>query len=264
MSYALVRLSCPACGAAMRGEPFDVLFVCPSCGSGAVVEGKSLSRIPSAALAPARGRKAEVWKPGWLIEAKVGIAARETARGGGIFSAGGRDPSFLRQAVLDEIARKIGGGRGILGEILGGIAAGSQVEGAPVRIAAGAAGGARPQASGDARARAESDARRFVVPAFELPLHALISLSIGYALAAIQIVDAPRETVTGGVLTLDDALALVLHRVIGAEVGKPDMLASLDVTLTPVAHSLIALPFERRGPALRCAVTGEDVGTSVV
>jgi len=77
MTVRLLPLDCPSCGSAMRGEPFDVLFLCAHCGAGAVVEGGDrLEPVESVALLPAAGRRAETWRPGWLLEADVRVSER--------------------------------------------------------------------------------------------------------------------------------------------------------------------------------------------
>lgn len=101
--------------------------------------------------------------------------------------------------------------------------------------------------------------RRFVVPAFPLPLADLTRLSRALTAVADAVGEVPHEPLPGGRLGLEDALTLVRHLVIGEEAARPDMLASVEVTLTPREHRLIALPFERDGDRLRCAATGVSV-----
>ncbi len=103
------------------------------------------------------------------------------------------------------------------------------------------------------------DERAFVIPAFELGIHDLTRLAAALARAWGAVGEVPREPVTGGILHLEDALTLVRHMVIGEEVRKPDLLASVKVTLEERSHRLSAIPFERHGERLRCAVTGVEI-----
>lgn len=104
-----------------------------------------------------------------------------------------------------------------------------------------------------------SSRRTLIVPAFDLPLADLTRLM--RALAAVETpVELPREPVAGGTLHLDDALTLIRHLLVGDEVRRPDMLASVEVDLDLVEHRLVAHPFESaRDGRLRCAVTGVTV-----
>ncbi len=188
MTLQLLRLDCPSCGSAMRGEPFDILFVCDHCGAGQVLGGAGLETVECSALLPAPGRQTAVWRPGWRVEADVTVRARITA--------GGRQ-------------------------------------------------------SQDARTR-----RTFVIPAFDLPLASLTRLARALGAAAAAAAEVPHEAVRGGILALDDALTMIRHLVIGEEVRRPDMLASVQVTIDPLARRLVALPFEQTNEGLRCAVTG--------
>ena len=113
----------------------------------------------------------------------------------------------------------------------------------------------RVRADGRPTAGWEDD-RIFVIPAFELGIRDLtrLSLALGRAFGATG--EVPREPVTGGVLSLNDALVLVRYLVVGEEVRKPDMLATVEVSVEERAHRLAAVPFERTPDGLRCAVTG--------
>ena len=271
MTVKLTKLSCPKCGAALKGEPSDLLFTCPSCGSGAAIEEEGLQPVECVALLPARDRKADLWKPGWLIEASVEIAARETnVERSGLSLEGKAGSSPIPRAMLEEIVRRMGVPGGVIGGLLGAAAPASQPAEEKVRVEPerprpegpplAGGGGVGPIADGGGdRPRARSGVRSFIIPAFDLPLDALAGLARAYARAHADLGDPPRQSLTGGTLSLADARTLVVHLVIGEEVGKPDMLASVDVTLRPARHRLIALPFERAGSALRCAVTGLEI-----
>jgi hypothetical protein len=62
---------------------------------------------------------------------------------------------------------------------------------------------------------------------------------------------------------LDDALTVARHLVVGDEVRKPDMLASINVEITLESHRLAAIPFERSGDQLKCAITGVSVPNQI-
>ena len=99
----------------------------------------------------------------------------------------------------------------------------------------------------------------FYVPAFELSLTDLSRLSIALSEAAEATAEVPREPILGGSLAHEDALVLVRHLLIGDEVRRSDMLASVEVDVDEVARGLVALPFEVGQGSLRCAVTGVSV-----
>jgi hypothetical protein len=101
--------------------------------------------------------------------------------------------------------------------------------------------------------------RTFVVPAFELPLNDLVQLGRALSAAAGTVGEVPSEPIRGGVLTIEDAVILARHIVVGDEVRKPDMLASVQAEVTKKAQRLAAIPFEKVKERLRCAVTGVTV-----
>jgi hypothetical protein len=101
--------------------------------------------------------------------------------------------------------------------------------------------------------------RRFVVPAFDLPLTDLARLARSLGRAAAGTSEVPRQPIRGGTLALDDAVTLVRHVLIGDEVRRSDMLASVEVILEVTAKRLVAIPFEKAGNGLRCAITGVNV-----
>lgn len=101
--------------------------------------------------------------------------------------------------------------------------------------------------------------RTFVLPAFPLRLPDLVLLSRALSEAAGAVGEVPREPIRGGVLSLEDALTLARHIIVGDEVRKSDMLASVQVEVHEKEHRLAAIPFERDDPGLRCAVTGVGV-----
>lgn len=101
--------------------------------------------------------------------------------------------------------------------------------------------------------------RVFYIPAFDLPLDDLTRLSRALSEVSGAVAEVPREPIHGGTLAFDDALVLIRHILIGDEVRRSDMLASVIVDLTMVSRSLVALPFAVGEGRLECAVTGTTV-----
>lgn len=60
----------------MRGEGLDTIFFCGHCGDAAILDDEGLQTIESTALMPAAGRRAQVWRPAWRVEAEVRVHAR--------------------------------------------------------------------------------------------------------------------------------------------------------------------------------------------
>ncbi len=104
-----------------------------------------------------------------------------------------------------------------------------------------------------------SQRRSYVLPGFDLPLADLVRLGRALGQAAGATGEVPRAPLPGGRLSLTDSLTLIHHLVVAEEAAKPDMLASIEVTVIEAGHRLVALPFEGEGDALRCAVTGVTV-----
>jgi hypothetical protein len=98
--------------------------------------------------------------------------------------------------------------------------------------------------------------RTFVIPAFQMALGDLTRLARGLAENAGEIGEVPREPIHGGTLDLDDAVTLIRHMVIGNEVRKSDMLASVVVDIEVVSSRLVAIPFEPTEEGLMCSITG--------
>jgi hypothetical protein len=191
VTLRLVDLDCPSCGSAMHGEGLDTIFFCSHCGGAAVLAGEGIETVDGSALLPSPGRRAEVWRPAWRIEARVRVHQRITADG---------------------------------------------------------------RSAGDWQKR-----RVFVIPAFDLPLDDLTRLSRALAEMSAVTAEVPREPIHGGTLSADDAETLVRHLVIGDEVRRSDVLASLMVDVDDVTRRLVALPFETVGRGLRCAISGVTV-----
>lgn len=103
--------------------------------------------------------------------------------------------------------------------------------------------------------------RTFIIPAFEMPLGDLTRIARALSEAAGETGEVPREPIHGGTLAVDDAVTLIRHIVIGDEVRKSDMLASVMVDIEVVASRLVAIPFEPTKDGLRCSITGVTVRT---
>ncbi len=104
-----------------------------------------------------------------------------------------------------------------------------------------------------------SQPRTFVIPAFFLSLEDMTPLALALSSATGTPREVPRKPCQGGTLALEDALIFIRYLVVGAEVSRPDDLASLTVEITPTKHRIVALPFEHIEGRLRCAVTGTVV-----
>ena len=191
MDFRLINLDCPACGSAMTAGPHDIIFLCVHCGSGAVLGNSKLEVIDSTALMPSPGHRAQVWRPGWSIEADV---------------------------VVEDRLRTDG----------------------------------RNTAGWSAR-------RRFIIPAFALRLKDLTQLSRALSEAIGTTGEVPKEPCLGGTMDLEDALVFIRYLIVGSEVERPDDLATVAVTISPVNHSIVALPFEESDGRLRCSISGTVV-----
>ncbi len=101
--------------------------------------------------------------------------------------------------------------------------------------------------------------RTFVIPAFATPLEDLTRIARALSEAVGETGEVPREPIHGGTLALDDAVTMIRHILIGNEVRKSDMLASLQVDIEVVESRLVAIPFEPTNVGLRCAITGVTV-----
>lgn len=101
--------------------------------------------------------------------------------------------------------------------------------------------------------------RIYVIPAFAMPLGDLTRLGRALSEAAATTAEVPREPIHGGTLALEDAVILIRHIVIGEEVRKSDMLASVRVEIDLVSSRLVAIPFEPTKDGLRCSITGVTV-----
>jgi len=116
----------------------------------------------------------------------------------------------------------------------------------------------------DARGRVTrgwSEKRTFVIPAFALDLPDLTLLSRELSSVSGTTGEMPREPCQGGTLALEDALIFIHYLVTGAEVERPDDLATLNVEISPVSHRIVALPFDKREGRLCCSVTGTVISS---
>jgi hypothetical protein len=109
------------------------------------------------------------------------------------------------------------------------------------------------------RADGWQERRTFIIPAFEIPLGDLTRITRALSEAAGETREVPREPIHGGTLAVDDAVTLIRHIVIGDEVRKSDMLASVMVDIEVVSHRLAAIPFEPSKAGLKCSITGVTV-----
>lgn len=191
MTLRLVALDCPSCGSALEGEGLDTIFFCQHCGDAATLSDEGLEMIGSAAVVPAPGRAAGIWRPAWSVEAVVEVADRVRYRGH-------RTPGWKNE-------------------------------------------------------------RTFVVPAFDMPLADLTRIVRGFASLSCELREVPREPIRGGTLAIEDVVTIIRHVVIGDEVRRSDMLASVRVEIDIVSKRLVALPFEEVPGGLRCSVTGVTV-----
>ncbi|RLE28220.1 MAG: hypothetical protein DRJ65_00345 [Acidobacteria bacterium] len=107
-----------------------------------------------------------------------------------------------------------------------------------------------------------SSLKRFVIPAFSLDLQDLTPLALALSSAAPTTGEVPKEPCHGGTLDLEDARVFIRYLIVGAEVARPDDLATVRVEISPVSHHIVALPFERVDGRLRCAVTGTIIRES--
>ncbi len=122
MDFHLINLDCPACGSAMAAGPHDILFLCPHCGSGAVLGNTKLDLVDSTALMPVPGRRARLWRPGWSIETDVLVNARRGTGGRVTPGWSGRRrfviPAFpLALEDLTLLARALSSAAGATGEV---------------------------------------------------------------------------------------------------------------------------------------------------
>lgn len=104
-----------------------------------------------------------------------------------------------------------------------------------------------------------SSLKKFVIPAFSLELEDLTPLALALSSAAPTTREVPKEPCHGGTLDLEDALVFIRYLIVGAEVERPDDLATVRVEINLVSHHIVALPFEKEDGRLRCAVTGTIV-----
>lgn len=117
--------------------------------------------------------------------------------------------------------------------------------------------------AGGGRSEGWQARRMFIIPAFVTPLGDLTRHARALSEKGSSTAEVPREPIHGGTLAVEDAVTLIRHILIGDEVRRSDMLASVRVDIEVVAKRLVALPFERTGDGLRCATTGVAVRVEV-
>lgn len=94
--FRLVPLDCPTCGAGVKAEGEDVVYYCTACRNGYRLDPKAQGLEPTeVAFVSLPSVEAGLYKPFWLLPAKVVIQNRD-ARGGGFsglmsFFLGDRD-----------------------------------------------------------------------------------------------------------------------------------------------------------------------------
>jgi hypothetical protein len=113
--------------------------------------------------------------------------------------------------------------------------------------------------AGGGRSEGWKARRAFIIPAFVTPLGDVTRLARALSEKGSSTAEVPREPIHGGTLAIEDAVTLIRHILIGDEVRRSDMLASVRVDIEVVASRLVALPFEKAGDGLRCAITGVTV-----
>lgn len=91
--------------------------------------------------------------------------------------------------------------------------------------------------------------RRFVIPAFPLPLADLNTLVKAMIRLSPSMSEIPREPIRGGTLALEDAVTLVRHILVGEEVNKRDKLASVMVEVAVTSQRLVAMGPSTKGSA---------------
>jgi len=120
----------------------------------------------------------------------------------------------------------------------------------------------RRRVTADGRSTPDWDGERvFFIPAFDLALDDLTRLSRALSEVSELTSEVPREPVHGGTLAFEDAMTLIRHVLVGDEVRRSDMLASVEIEIDEVNRGLVALPFTAEENRLRCAVTGVTVNT---
>jgi len=113
--------------------------------------------------------------------------------------------------------------------------------------------------AGGRRSEGWQERRTFVIPAFAVVLGDLSRQARALSEVAGTTGEVPREPIHGGTLALEDAITIARHIVIGDEVRKSDMLATVKVEIELTASRLVAIPYETTGNGLRCAITGVTV-----
>lgn len=110
--------------------------------------------------------------------------------------------------------------------------------------------------AGGGRSPDRRGSRRFLVAAWDLPLADLVRLARAHAATAAGTGELMSDPIPGGRISVEDAVAVARHVVIGEEVQAPDQLTSLTVDLELERARLAAVPVEETADRCRCAVTG--------
>lgn len=226
--FELVVLDCPSCGAPLAGDDEDLVFYCTACRSGyRVPEGEEVAS--ETAVAPGAEQEAEQGTqpvvetvvetgPDRLTPVEVSFLASP------VEAPDLHLPFWLLPARV-EILQRSGSGdmfRGLFRFFLAG------------REDTGAAPGEGT----------------FAVPAFRAPLKRAVELGMRYTFEMPDRGELPRERLTGGCTTVEDAKKLAEYLLIASEARKPDTLKELSYRLAFGAPRLLGVPFKRRDDAL--------------
>jgi hypothetical protein len=85
MEFELVALDCPSCGAPIAAEGEDVVYYCTACRNGYRFDPEESRLVPvEVAFVSLPQVSADLYKPFWLVSARVSIEERQAA--GGAFS----------------------------------------------------------------------------------------------------------------------------------------------------------------------------------
>jgi hypothetical protein len=81
--FSLVPLDCPTCGAGLRADGEDVVYYCTACRNGYRLDQSAWSLVAvETAFVAAPHTEVELYRPFWLLPARISIAQRQSSRGG--------------------------------------------------------------------------------------------------------------------------------------------------------------------------------------
>jgi hypothetical protein len=210
--FELVVLDCPKCGAPLAGDDEDLVFYCTACRSG--------FRVPEGEAGETPSQPESRSEPGSdrLVPVEVSFLA-SPAQPPDLHL-----PFWLLPAEVEILQRKGSGGmfRGLFRFFLSG------------RKESGSAPGEGT----------------FAVPAFRTPLKRAVELGMRYTFESPEQGELPRERLTGGCQTVEDARRLAEFMLIASEARKSDTLEELRYRLDFGPPRLLGVPFVRRDDAL--------------